>query len=87
MTLDAFERDWRECGLVSADGEELTAMTEIFKICWGKQKGGLLFDAGGRTGPKFRLLKLDANDYCFEKKDFDLPEEEGWECIGMIVLL
>ena len=77
----------RAGGLVSKDGQELTAMTELFKVCWGKQKGGLLFDEGGHHGPKQRLLKLDANDYCFEKKDFDLPEKEGWEWIGMIVIL
>ena len=87
MTIDEFQRDWRECGLVSTDGNDICRLTEMFALCWKKKGEALLFDAGRHRGPKLSLLKLNRTDHCFEKKDLDLPDDEGWEWIGTVVLL
>ena len=87
MTIDEFQRDWRECGLVSTDGNNIYRLTDMFRLCWKKKEEALLFDAGGRRGPNLSLLKLNRTNHCFEKKDLDLPDGEGWEWIGTVVLL
>lgn len=83
MTLEELKENWEEYAF--SDGKNTVPLQEIFAVCWGECKGGLLFDEGGSQGAPAAILKSDDKDNCYIKTDWHAPDEEAWKLIGYFV--
>ena len=85
MTLVDFQLHWHEYGFVAIDGKakgKTLRLKDLFMICWGEFKGGLLFDAGGPQGAPAFVLKVDADDNLYARSG---PKKRDWRFVGRLV--
>lgn len=59
MKLEDFQQTWHEYG-VEIQGK-IIPLKERYVICWGKEKGGLIFDTGGEIGES-HILTVNGMD-------------------------
>ena len=64
MKMDTFKEKWKEYKLVFERGGERN-LNDVFMVCLGNYKGGLLFDVGGEQGAPVYILKTDSKNNCY----------------------
>ena len=84
MTLREFQEHWKDYEIVSSNGKAHAVLKDLFMICWGEMKGGLLFDAGGPQGAPAAIIRVDEQNVCYLKRDWDAPADQGWVRIGLL---
>ena len=82
MTLGTLKKNWKKYAIKKSQKAKAVPLKDLFAVCWGETNGGLLFDAGGEQGAPACILKSDENDFCYEKTDWNLPDDKGWKRIG-----
>ena len=85
MTLNYLQMHWQEYGFVAVDGQakgKTLRLKDLFMICWGEFRDGLLFDAGGPQGAPAFVLKVDADDNLYARSG---PGKRDWRLIGRLV--
>lgn len=87
MTLEELQKSWKDYALVQMKNSTTVPLNDVFMLCAGPMRGGLLFDTGGAQGAPAYVLKVDKNDDCWAKTDWQAPDDSGWELIGKLVKL
>ncbi len=63
MKMDTLKENWKEYKLIQTSGE--VNLKDVFMLCYGYYKGGLLFDVGGEQGAPAYILKPDDRNNCY----------------------
>ena len=87
MTNDEFRKHWRDYALEQLDGNPTVKLADEFMLCLGPMCGGLLFDTGGPQGAPAYILKVDDQNNCYIKTDWNSPNDAAWRLFGKLVKL